>query len=603
MAASTNGRAPLPPSTPTVSESPTTLNTVTELLPYHKQFKVAGLAVTSCEQMPRIPESAYPQLPARHSGRVRGANVAAVQIDGSNITPSDQTSATQESAAPAVPDKRAAGSSDPQPAAQALRQQSRSATKPLLPWVPKQNPSLASTAHSGRKFSKDHIHPSQATPAEPLLTPLGLVDSYFDSPQPSKPQNSQHSERKTSIPSAISSTISSRTDKPLPKQPPIKRRTTPPRSERRHMDNTAEWPTAGVLIHENSPPLPSPTESADVFHDEPAPANDSIPIQSWTTVEDILLDEPQKSPAVPLKETRDIMITLAESLEKPETPPKDDPPKEAGARQGQRHHAGHVICKKWMKATGMRRRSPVKPLPMPTTIREESETPAEVSQEPQQMKPGPNDAPPRLPVDLPFPVEPSSFERALDAVISKLDAMEERRRYERKMDLDAARQAFQPSGLSESAASKMISLKPSASVSEYSASDAALETNPSPEVAIEHSDKDINDRDILLGLKMAIYAACDEDLDAWICSKTGLRLRRFLADLKAFNSVSQDRRTSQLLPMSRRIRRNGKESRRLQADRQRKKRDSKPWSPCFGGDGQGSSVEPDEESLQDLVTE
>jgi len=42
---------------------------------------------------------------------------------------------------------------------------------------------------------------------------------------------------------------------------------------------------------------------------------------------------------------------------------------------------------------------------------------------------------------------------------------------------------------------------------------------------------------------MAISAACDEELDAWIRSKTGLRLRRFLADLKAFEDIGEERKT------------------------------------------------------------
>ncbi|KAJ4394557.1 hypothetical protein N0V93_003776 [Gnomoniopsis smithogilvyi] len=66
---------------------------------------------------------------------------------------------------------------------------------------------------------------------------------------------------------------------------------------------------------------------------------------------------------------------------------------------------------------------------MPTTIREESEGPAEDSEKPQEAASDSNDAPPQIPVELNFPVEASSsFERALDAVIFKLDAMEERRR-------------------------------------------------------------------------------------------------------------------------------------------------------------------------------
>jgi len=63
-----------------------------------------------------------------------------------------------------------------------------------------------------------------------------------------------------------------------------------------------------------------------------------------------------------------------------------------------------------------------------------------------------------------------------------------------------------------------------------------------PPLAIEkqtipHQDDDIPDRDVLKGLKLAVSAACDENLDFWIRQKTGLRLRRFLADLKTFEDL------------------------------------------------------------------
>jgi hypothetical protein len=52
-----------------------------------------------------------------------------------------------------------------------------------------------------------------------------------------------------------------------------------------------------------------------------------------------------------------------------------------------------------------------------------------------------------------------------------------------------------------------------------------------------NQDRDISDRDVLMGLKLAVTAACDENLDFWIRQKTGLRLRRFLADLKTFEDL------------------------------------------------------------------
>ncbi|KAM0278036.1 hypothetical protein ACHAQH_005405 [Verticillium albo-atrum] len=49
-----------------------------------------------------------------------------------------------------------------------------------------------------------------------------------------------------------------------------------------------------------------------------------------------------------------------------------------------------------------------------------------------------------------------------------------------------------------------------------------------------------NDRDVLRGLHIAASAACDEDVDTWIREKTGVWIRRFLADLKAFEMLGDE---------------------------------------------------------------
>ena len=60
---------------------------------------------------------------------------------------------------------------------------------------------------------------------------------------------------------------------------------------------------------------------------------------------------------------------------------------------------------------------------------------------------------------------------------------------------------------------------------------------PPADRTVDPLDRDISDRDVLWGLKTAVAAACDEDLDAWIRAQTGLRLRRFLCDLRAFGDL------------------------------------------------------------------
>ncbi|KAI6275595.1 hypothetical protein MCOR27_001628 [Pyricularia oryzae] len=63
---------------------------------------------------------------------------------------------------------------------------------------------------------------------------------------------------------------------------------------------------------------------------------------------------------------------------------------------------------------------------------------------------------------------------------------------------------------------------------------------PPHEPFVDQRDRDICDRDVLKGLRLAIEAACDEEFDAWIRNQTGLRLRRFLADLKGFEGLQRD---------------------------------------------------------------
>lgn len=615
VAASANGTAPLPLSTPTVSESLTTLGTVTEFLPYHRQFKAAGLAVTSREQMPRISESMQSQLPGSRHGKTRGTGVAGVQIDGSTVAPSEQGLSPQDPAAPAVPDKDEDVPSSSQGPAQASTSQARPAAKSFIPFLRNNDTVPMSRTHSGRKFSESHIHPSLATPAEPYLTPsdrLRLIDSYFDAPESTKPRDEQPATQRTSISSPVSSKISSTIDKPLPKQPAIKRRPIPPRSERRHMENTAEWPTAGVIIHDNYPLRTSRDELMVALDEQPpAPGKDSSSAHSWTTEEDLpeqnlpeaaLPGKPKRTPPVPPKDMANIASTL--NQDKPNTPPKNDPPKKPDLALERRHHPEHTIRNKWFKATGLRRRSSTKPLIMSSAIRQESRTSPEEVRKPssglpsQKDKPGPDSSAPQLPVTFPSRAETSSsFEKALDAVVSRLDAMEEKRQYERETDLEATRVAITKSESPQETSSKATNLtSSSAPSSARQASAVAPETDP-PSDAAGYLDSGIDDRDILLGLKMAICAACDEDLDAWICSKTGLRLRRFLADLKAFESVSRDRKPSVPQPISRRIRRHGRESKRLQSERETRKRNSKRyWTPCFGADGQGPQTGSSQES-------
>lgn len=596
------GKPELPRCTPTVSDSPTTLDTVTELLPYHRQFKAAGLAVTSREQMPRIPESTHQRRQAAKNINERRAPMAHVQVDGSTVTPSEQESIPEEPAAPHVNESEA-GPSSPEIAPRAPNTTATPVNKNMLPWFLKKDKNSAITPHSNRKVSIDHIHPSQATAAEPYLTPsdkLGIIDAYFNSPTPTTSQNKKPESNNTSLPSSSPHRANSLADRNPRKESPRERQPVPRRSLRRHMEDTSQWPTAGVLIHNNSPsPEDHENENVGILAEmqerPPVPAKDPTSERSQpsaTTEKARPSAKFRKGPPVPPKvsHSEHSIVAFAEDTEKkPATPPKDLPDTQSESQAANRHHSGQSLCKPWSRVTVLRRKSHAKLPPVPATIKEEPEATAEQHGRPSSAQNLPDDnAAPQLPATWSCAVgRSSSFEKALDAVIQKLDDMDERRQYEKRVELEAVQRAAAKLEASQELVSNFSS--PSGSHSrrqtgEKVASPTAAPASDTNESAT-HLDKDIDDRDILLGLKMAICAACDEDLDAWIRDRTGLRLRRFLADLKAFDAVSKDRKPPASKPARRQVHRTRDETRRLNAEKERRRQSikSKAWKgPCFG---------------------
>jgi hypothetical protein len=72
--------------------------------------------------------------------------------------------------------------------------------------------------------------------------------------------------------------------------------------------------------------------------------------------------------------------------------------------------------------------------------------------------------------------------------------------------------------------------------------DAPIPTPASRSKSKADDNRKVDDRDVLRGLHIAISAACDEEVDAWICQETGVQIRRFLADLKEFETLGQRER-------------------------------------------------------------
>ncbi|KAG8164769.1 hypothetical protein KVR01_005044 [Diaporthe batatas] len=606
-AVNANGKPELPLVTPTVSDSPTTLDTVAELLPYHKQFKAAGLAVTSREQMPRVPESTAQRRTVVNNRNGRDQPVQYVQVDGSTVSPSEE----EEESVPGDPvavsgHESEAGSSESRMQQQAPSKAGPPINKALLPWFRKTGGPTAVKSHSNRKFSVDHIHPSQASAAEPYLTPsdkLGIIDAYFDSPSPAisqikQPEPNNTSSSSSSPPRRVSSPVNT----PRRKGPPIERQPIPWRSPRRHMKDTSQWPTAGVLIHDKSPSSEDHANEgvkivAATQQGPPVPTKDPTPGRSQLATKTERVRKSAESghgPPIPPKvpHSKHSMVTLGDHLEeKPATPPKDFPVTSPQSQVTSHHHTGQSLCKPWSRVTVLRRKSHARLAPVPATIQEETEATATQSGKPNATSAQDTSTAPQLPDTWTCAVgRSSSFEKALDAVIQKLDDMDERRKYERKIELEAAQQAAAKLEASQELVSNYGS--PSGQRSRRQTEEKVGSPGEAPSSVTNesaaHLDRDIDDRDILLGLKMAICAACDEDLDAWIRDRTGLRLRRFLADLKAFDAVSRDRKPPASRPARRQVQRTPNEARRLNAERERRRQSMKSKGlkgHCFGEDG------------------
>lgn len=607
-AVNAQGNPELPLVTPTVSDSPTTLDTVTELLPYHKQFRAAGLAVTSREQMPRIPESTAQRRTVANNRGGRDQPVEYVQVDGSTVTPSEQESVPGEPVAVSSHESEA-GSSGPQIQQQSSNKAGTPINKALLPWLRKTGGPTTVKSHGTKKFSVDHIHPSEATAAEPYLTPsdkLGIIDAYFDSPRPAISQSKQPKPNNTSSSSSSPHRVSSPVNTPRRKEPPTERQPIPWRSPRRHMKDTSQWPTAGVLIHDNSP---SPEDHENVGikvlagtqERPPVPAKDPTPGQSRPPMMSERVRKSAESghgPPIPPKvpHPKHSIPGLADNFEeKPATPPKDLPAPPSQSQVTSRHHTGQSLCKPWSRVTILRRKSHAKLSPVPATIQEETEATAAQPGKTNDPNPQDTNTAPQLPDTWTGAIGRSySFEKALDAVIQKLDDMDERRKYEKKIELEAAQQAAQQAAAELQASQELVSNygSPSGPHSRRQTEGKVGSPGEAPSSATNesaaHLDRDIDDRDILLGLKMAICAACDEDLDAWIRDRTGLRLRRFLADLKAFDAVSRDRKPPASRTPRSQVRRTPNEARRLHAERERRRQSMKSKGlkgHCFGEDG------------------
>ncbi|KAK3383345.1 hypothetical protein B0T24DRAFT_45446 [Lasiosphaeria ovina] len=197
---------------------------------------------------------------------------------------------------------------------------------------------------------------------------------------------------------------------------------------------------------------------------------------------------------------------------------------------------------------------------------------------------------------------PSSFEKALDDVVRKLEAMEEKKpsaeseKVHRRSKRTSSKPPSPSQRLQRAAAMRRQRLaentpqkifepgdkkkppvvastpvvpprRPSARLVVLESSSQRTSskfTSGEGSTAPAQDDRGIADKDVLKGLKIICAASADPDLDNWIRCKTGLRLRRFLADLKTFDTLSEEGKSA---VDEQRARRRRAERRRLQAER------------------------------------
>jgi hypothetical protein len=141
----------------------------------------------------------------------------------------------------------------------------------------------------------------------------------------------------------------------------------------------------------------------------------------------------------------------------------------------------------------------------------------------------------------------SSLERALEAVTRELEKEEVNLGENEPLH----RASVNSKGEAEKSLSRSLSYhisvsrqvdlaKPNDSDNKGKAATLASRSTQTSPVSLDYDDRDISDRDVLRGLHIIVSAACDEEVDAFIRHKTGVRIRRFCADLKAFESLGRE---------------------------------------------------------------
>ncbi|KAK3941491.1 hypothetical protein QBC46DRAFT_99821 [Diplogelasinospora grovesii] len=524
LATEASGKPPI--STPTATTPPVSLNTVQELLPYREQFQQAGLAVTSADQ--RSPKKEEKLLPIRPRDSSSGDD--RLRFDGVAGTSPVHSSSSKDSSSGTTIHVHKPGPVSAVVADEVSRKkQTQQPRSRVFPWFQKQEmqPLTISTE-------------AQTSPTvdRGLLKPSHSATHLEHKPLPAKPRSPRRLTKAEEV--QVPATPPQRTESGVVKQRPL-----PALPEKA----LPQVPTRGGLLDgacsstaSSDGQQTTSTGKDDERLSAPLPARTSSQSRHRVTL---------SSRSARITTSRQLPATIKEEIE-----PSPEKKKTPVHKSSQATNDSAQTQTK--KSSGTHK-------------------PADA------VEPGVN-CTPELPKTWDNVITtPSSWEKAFDDVVSKLDDMEQ------KPAAGLAAKLAKPRPRSRSAITKIPS--PSARLQRAAAlrrqrvggADGAARSEPTPvsrssisttatpplpvsrqgttsscsssqqrtaqclnaarlssTVAASFDDRDISDRDILKGLKIICAASADEELDAWIRSKTGLRLRRFLADLKTFEKLAED---------------------------------------------------------------
>ncbi len=552
------GKAPVV--TPTESESRFSLYTVKPLLPYHKEFQSAGLAVTSSEQLqtsPARPRSRTQQPKKRLSKNVPPA--IGGKLDGQDDHLCNSKSTSTGSYIQFIhPDEPAAYLIDPLP-------QPKSRSKPKL------------RCSEGLKLPWLRAKPTVTKPSESKRDSTGQGYAPKDGHRRSQPQ-AQAEESGPSVPNIPKThgrAQTAQSNKHTPTRQPDKTcRHSADVIATKHAKQPALQPEKR-MSHPRNTVCPPKLPCGDVA---PAKPRECVH-RSCRKLETI----PSEIESLPIR------------------PPPKHP-----------LHCKRVVTSRPLLHTEaiQEEKGPVLPV-KPMSKQEVSVVPHKVQHKVQhEASPQTNTSSvPSLPSVAMFATNTeSSLERALDAVMNKLDEMETKpaqqvrpyptatlqEKTNRSKPLPTPKPGTvtlwppQPDKLGaedhkntqrpsmgrrlnspllepsrKSSAPRQSGLSSKGKTSATAQGNYPLERNdsapatkaaPNPTERVlddldgffDHDDAAINDKDVLQGLQVAVHAAADDFYDAYIRYKTGMRIRRFLADLKSVDVLQRENMLDQV---------------------------------------------------------